>query len=182
MCVLFRLWKLDAAGQREWTVVRPEDPCDSFTPVGFGVLADGSVIIVSYDGGVSTRMAATRIGGDGQVRWHRSWDGTTGSAGAVPIAAAVNAVGRVRVVGFEPIPPAGGRYVVAEWTNEGSLCVAGHDPGLQRGVGIVALADGWLVGANGTGPGGTPDAFTLRYAAADPCTIDELFRDGFEAP
>ncbi len=178
----YRVWKLDATGEREWTTVQPENSCDSFEPVGFSLLADGSVIIVSSGVGVNLQFLVTRIGASGEVRWHRSWDGTTGAALAIPIAAAVNAAGRTRVVGSESVPPSSGRYVVAEWTADGSLCVAGRDPGLWRGIDIVALADGWLVGANGAGPGATPDAYTLRYPAADQCTVDELFRDDFEAP
>lgn len=173
-----RLWRLDVAGERQWTQVWPAFPCSPFAPVTMAPLADGSVIVVD-----SRRSAAVRIAGDGRFLWQHP--GTGFGTEPTPASVLADGEGRVRVMGFVSTGAAGSaRPHLIEWTTDGGLCAV--ETGAEGAHGVMAMAwlpDGWL--AAGIGPPATwpgSDAVLLRYPRVDRCTVPGLFAGDFEVP
>ncbi len=173
----FRIWKLDVAGQRLWTHSGPVAACGSAEPIGFELLPDGSTIVVNRTG--VQDFGVVRINADGSTRWARQWGGPNAAHSATPLAFAVNAAGRVRVSGFMSV---GSSTIaaIAEWTAEGSLCIADtFDP--NRATSTHLLGTDWVVGADSQfNAVSNNDAVLSRYPAVMPCIEDAVFRDGFD--
>jgi len=69
---------------------------------------------------------------------------------------------------------------IAEWTAEGSLCVA-DTFNASRATSTQLLGTDWVVGADSQfNAVSNNDAVLSRYPAVMPCTEDAVFRDGFD--
>lgn len=144
-CGLFqvRTWKLAAAtGNPRWLAVFPPGPCDSVEPVAAAVDVAGNTVVAAYGviGGVTSHFQTLGYAPDGQLRWHREFDGA-GTDEDVAAALALDADGNAYVCGLTntgaqdrdfatvKYSPAGDEVWAAYWagpfgTNDGAVDLA----------------------------------------------------------
>lgn len=173
----FQVWKLDPSGQRLWMRAGPDNACENFEPIGFGLLPDGAAMVVGRAGLATFGLA--RISSAGEQDWALEWGGASGGNRAIPHAFAINAEGRTRVVGLQPAG-SGANLLLAEWAADATLC--GNHLGVDNsGETVMALDDGWVVGGHSQfRPDTGVDALVARWPRPD-CPADGIFADAFEA-
>jgi uncharacterized delta-60 repeat protein len=171
-CGLFqvRTYKLDAAtGEAQWLAVFPEDPCDSMEPVDMAIDQEGNVVVTGFGlhGNTQYHFQTMRYDAQGQLLWHRTFDGV-GTSTDQASSLALDAQGNAYVAGLTTFPPQNRDFTAVKYTPQGEEAWSVHwagPAGTNEGANDVAVtASGEVILTGKTWKSGESDNLvTIMY-------------------
>lgn len=122
-----RTWKLNAdTGQPIWLEVFPPNPCYSVEPADMAVDGAGNVVVAGFGlMDTSFHFQTFCYETDGQLRWHREFDGVGTSTDAAS-SLALDAEGNAYVAGLTTFPPQNRDWTAVKYTPAGDEAWSVH--------------------------------------------------------
>jgi outer membrane protein assembly factor BamB len=171
-CGLFqvRTYKLEAAtGEAQWLAVFPENPCDSMEPVDMAIDQEGNVVVTGFGlyGDTEYHFQTMRYDAQGQLLWHRTFDGV-GTSSDQASSLALDGQGNVYVAGLTTFPPQNRDFTAVKYNTLGEEAWSVHwagPAGTNEGANDVAVtASGEVILTGKTWKSGESDNLvTIMY-------------------